>query len=208
MTEIVVVRHGETVMNTSGVFRGRSDVGLNERGVGQARALGRALREPKIDAFYSCPMSRALSTAEEVAKRHGLTPLVDEAFNNIDLGEWQGTEKAAVERDYPDLWRLWTQDPDALVIPGGETLASVRERAYRRTLELVKSHEGRRIAIVSHRSVAKLLAGALLGMDSGYFWSFYLDNAGFSVFGHRGERFVLLKWNESCHLEERTVEHY
>ena len=208
MTEIVIIRHGETVLNTRGVFRGRADVELNERGLEQARALSKVLSEPELDAVYSSPMARALRTAEEVAKCHGIEPIVDEAFNNIDLGEWQGVEKSAVERDFPELWRLWRDDPDSLRIPGGETLASVRERAYLRTVELVREHEGRRFAVVSHRSVAKLLAGALMGLDAGYFWSFYLDNAGFSIFGHQDDRFVLLKWNESCHLSERTVEYY
>jgi broad specificity phosphatase PhoE len=56
--------------------------------------------------------------------------------------------------------------------------------------------------------VAKLLAGALMGMESGYFWRFYLDNAGYSVFGFNEGTFVMLKWNEACHLNERTVEYF
>ena len=153
-------------------------------------------------------MIRALDTARAVASPHGLDPVVDPAFDNIDLGEWQGVAKDLVEREHPELWRLWREDPDALRIPGGESLADVRERAYLRTLELVEQHPGKRMVIVSHRSVAKLLAGALLGMESGYFWRFYLDNAGYSVFGFNEGAFVLLRWNEACHLDERTVEHF
>lgn len=207
MTEIVIVRHGETALNTLGVFRGRSDVALNERGEEQARALAAALAGEPLAAVYSSPLVRALDTAREVASRHGLEPVIDRAFDNIDLGEWQGREKTRVQEEQPELWRLWKEDPDALVIPRGETLADVRGRAHARTLELVEEHEGRRIAVVTHRSVAKLLSGALLGIDSGYFWRFYLDNAGYSVFGFNDGAFVLLKWNEACHLTDRTVEY-
>ena len=128
---------------------------------------------------------------------------------------WQGTETRQRQTKQPELWRLWREDPDALRIPGGESLADVRERAHRRAVELVEEHRGSRIAVVSHRSVAKLLGGALLGLTAGYFWKFYLDNAAYSVFahsdndiGHSDTGFVLLKWNEACHLRERVVERY
>jgi len=206
MTEIILIRHGETEFNRAGIFRGRCDVALNDRGREQARRLAAALASVPIDAVYSGPLSRALETARPVAGAHDLEPVVDHAFDNIDLGRWQGVRKADVERDEPELWRLWIETPDALRIPGGESLASVARRAHDRTTALVREHEGRRIAIVSHRSVLKLLAGRLLGMQEGYFWKFYLDNAGYSIVRWDGTGFVLTKWNESCHLGERVVE--
>lgn len=206
MTEIVLVRHGETQLNTAGVFRGRTDVPLNDRGIEQAAAVAQALADPPVTAVYSSPMVRALDTARAIASKHGLTPVVDKAFNNIDLGEWQGGRKEKVKAEQPELWRLWLEDPDRLQIPGGETLAQVRARSYARTLELARKHAEERIVIVSHRSVTKLLGGALLGLETGYFWSLYIDNAGYSVFGFNGGAFVLLKWNEGCHLGEKHVE--
>ncbi|MBN2564085.1 MAG: histidine phosphatase family protein, partial [Candidatus Eisenbacteria bacterium] len=151
MTEIVVVRHGETELNTQGVFRGRFDAALNERGMRQAESVARALADPPLAAVYSSPLLRAMDTARAIAAAHGLDPVSDEAFNNIDLGDWQGVPKAAVKRDHPELWRLWMEDPDALRIPGAESLADVRERTLARAIELVGRHEGHRIAVVTHR---------------------------------------------------------
>lgn len=207
MTHIVLVRHGETESNRLGVFRGRLDVPLNDVGLAQAEGLAAALAGEPMVAVYSSPLRRAWDTARAVAGLHGLAPVVDEAFNNIDLGVWQGVEKTRVEREQPDLWRLWTTDPERLALPGGEALASVRERSHRRTLELVREHEGRRFAVVTHRSVLKLLGGALLGLGDP-FWKLYLDNAGYCVVAHENGRFVLLKWNESCHVIERVIERY
>jgi probable phosphoglycerate mutase len=188
------------------VFRGRKDVPLNERGREQAAGVAGALADPPVTAVYSSPMVRALDTARAIADRHGLEPVTDDAFNNIDLGAWQGGWKEKVKAEQPELWRLWLEDPDSLQIPGGETLAQVRERSYTRALELARKHPEERIVIVSHRSVTKLLGGALLGLEKGYFWSFYIDNAAYAVFGFNEGAFVLLKWNEGCHLGEKTVE--
>jgi broad specificity phosphatase PhoE len=208
MTEIVLVRHGETESNRQGLFRGRLDVPLNKTGRDQAASVARALTAEPVAAVFTSPLARAVETAGAIAREHGLEPVADESFNNIDLGRWQGRVKVEVEREEPELWRLWMSDPDRWGVPGAESLAGVRERALRRTLELVPEFTDRRFVIVSHRSVLKLLAGALLGMADGYFWKFYLDNAGYSVLGRRGDGFVLLKWNEACHLSERVVERY
>ena len=208
MTEVVIARHGETESNRLGLFRGRLDVPLNETGRAQAEHLADALAGEPISHVYSSPLSRALETARAVAARHGIEPVVDRAFDNIDLGTWQGRRKSEVRREEPELWRMWTTDPDRLAIPGGETIAEVRERAHARARELVRDHDGCRIAIVSHRSVAKLLGGALLGLEAGYFWNLYLDNAAYSLFRHNDDRFTLVRWNEACHLLDRVVEEY
>ncbi len=208
MTDVVLVRHGETEFNREGVFRGRYDVGLNDAGHRQARSVAEALASPSIAAVYSSPLSRAVDTARPIADRHGVELRVDEAFHNIDLGEWQGAKKDVVRETQPDAWALWTTEPERLRIPGGETLAQIRARAFPRLAELAESHDGRRIAIVSHRSVIRVLAGAVLGMTEGYFWRFYMDNAGYSLLRHNGTGFTIVKWNENCHVGDAVYERY
>lgn len=208
MTDIVLVRHGETEFNREGVFRGRVDVGLNDTGREQALAAAEALSRDPLAAVYSSPLSRAFDTARPIAERHGLEPVVDEAFHNIDLGEWQGAKKEMVRLEQPDAWAKWTTEPELLRIPGGETLAEIRARAFPRLEALAAAHEGQRIAVVSHRSVIRVLAGAVLGMTEGYFWRFYMDNAGYSVLRQNGTGFVIVSWNENCHLTSKFYERY
>lgn len=206
MTELVIVRHGETELNRDGVFRGRLDVPLNARGREQAGAAAEALSSRPVAAVFSSPLSRAYDTGRAIASRHGIEVVVDEAFHNFDLGEWQGRKKDVVREESPELWDLWVNDPSRLRIPGGETLEDVRARAHARAVELIAEHIDRRVVVATHRSVAKLLGGALLGLGTDSFWSFYLDNAGYSIFGHEQRGFVLLSWNETAHLGERVVE--
>lgn len=208
VTELVIVRHGETELNRDGVFRGRLDVGLNDRGREQAEAVAGALAPEPVASVLSSPLSRAYDTAAAIASRHGLAVTVDDAFHNLDLGEWQGRAKDRVRAESPDLWRLWVEDPARLRIPGGESLDDVLTRARSRALELVEEHAGRRVVVVTHRSVAKLLGGALLGLGTDAFWRLYLDNAAYCVFGHHERGFVLITWNEAAHLGERVVELY
>jgi len=206
VTELVIVRHGETELNREGVFRGRLDVGLNDAGRRQAEAAADALAGRPVAAVFSSPLSRAYDTASAIAGRHGLEVVVDEAFHNFDLGAWQGRPKETVRTEHPALWDTWVNDPARLRIPGAETLDEVKRRAHARVLELVEAYHDRRFVVATHRSVAKLLGAALLGLGPEAFWRFYLDNAGYSVFGHDERGFVLVTWNEAAHLGERVVE--
>jgi broad specificity phosphatase PhoE len=202
---IFLIRHGETEFNRLGIFRGRYEVDLNERGRRQAGEIGGALREEGMTFLLSGPLVRATETAGIIAGILGTEYRIDEAFNNIDLGSWQGVPKKDVQRDYPDLWERWQTEPESLRIPGGETVTEVRERAFRRLEELVRE-EKRDFGIVTHRSVLKGLAAAALNVPRPWFWKFYMDNAAYSVFEHGDSGFCLTSWNSNSHLTERVEE--
>jgi broad specificity phosphatase PhoE len=202
---IFLVRHGETEFNRLGVFRGRFEVELNSGGRKQAGEIAEALRGEGIEFLLASPLGRATETAAIIARELGIEYRVDEAFNNINLGSWQGVPKERVMKDYPDLWKRWTAEPERMRVPGGETVEEVRERAFRR-LEALVGEEGGNFGIVTHRSVLKGLAASILNVPPPWFWKFYMDNAAFSVFEHDASGFVLTRWNSNAHLSEMVEE--
>jgi broad specificity phosphatase PhoE len=202
---IFLIRHGETEFNRLGVFRGRYEVDLNDRGRRQAGEIAQVLKPEKIGFLLASPLGRATETAGIIAGVLGIDYRVDEAFNNIDLGSWQGVPKDRVMRDYPDLWRRWISEPEQMRLPNGETVQEVRGRAFRRLGELV-NEEGGSFAVVTHRSVLKGLAAAILNVPAPWFWKFYMDNAAYSVFEYDASGFVLTSWNSNAHLSEKVKE--
>ncbi len=208
MTEIILVRHGQTAWNLGEVFRGRADVPLDETGRKQAELLAGYLDSRKLVAALSSPLVRALETAEAVAVRHGLKVEVSPGLTDIDFGEWQGLSRAEVKDRYSNAYATWRNHPDQVTIPAGESLAEVRQRAMAVVTDLVSGAEGaavvgddRAILIATHRVVLKLLACAMLGLDDSHFWSFRLDTAGTTVFSHHDGRFVLNSCNVTAYLE-------
>jgi broad specificity phosphatase PhoE len=204
-TRIYLIRHGETEFNRMGVFRGRLDVDLNEVGLKQARETGDALRGEGIDFILASPLRRATVTAETISRALGVGWEVDEAFNNINLGRWQGVPKKKVMEEYPEEWKRWTTEPEHLVVPGGESVEDVKRRASAGLLDILSSRQGG-FAIVTHRSVIKVLAAFMLDVPPPYFWKFYTDNAAFCVFEHSGDGFTLISWNRNSHLSEKVKE--
>lgn len=202
MTEIVLVRHGETEWNVSQVFRGRLDVELNETGMKQAELLAEYLRELDIEAIYSSPLKRALKTAETIARYHQLEVKITPVINDLNFGRWQGLSRQEVAEKFRESYNDWLNHPERLKMPEGESLDDVKQRAMSLVNEVIAEHEGTAI-LVSHRVVNKVLTCALLGLDNSHFWNISLDTCGLTTFTWEPEnqRFVLNEHNNTSFLK-------
>ena len=199
MTEIILVRHGETEWNVQQVFRGRIDIELNETGVRQAELLAEYLSGVKIDAIYSSPLRRALKTAEVIAGYHKLEVEIAPGLIDFDFGKWQGLPHQEVKHRYKELYAEWIKNPHLIKMPDGESLNDVRERALSVVDEVVAKHE-ETVVLVSHRVVNKVLICALLGLDNSHFWNIKQDTCGTTTFAYINQQFILTKHNDTSYL--------
>ncbi len=200
MSEILLIRHGETAWNTAEIFRGRADVPLNEAGRTQAERLSEYLSRKKIDTVYASPLARARETAEIIAGRHGLGVKNVPEIIDIDFGEWQGLSHQEVKERYGELYRRWLEHPEGVKFPGGESLAEVRERAESPVQRLAAGGEEVTAALVAHRVVNKVLICALLGLDESRFWNIRQDTGGITTFNYEKGRFILTGHNDTSFL--------
>jgi broad specificity phosphatase PhoE len=200
MTELILVRHGQTAWNVVEVFRGRSDVDLDETGLKQAELLADYLSERKIEAVYSSPLKRALRTARAIASRHKLEVITSQGLNDLKFGEWEGLPVTEVREKYATLFTEWMEKPHLVEIPGGERLDHVTRRVTAFVDVVLTRHKGA-IVLVSHRVVHKVLILALLGMDNSHFWNIKLDTTALSTFTYEGNHWVLTELNNTCYLQ-------
>ena len=199
---IFLVRHGETKLNKASVFRGHLDIELNETGLRQAAAAGERFKEISIDKIYSSPLQRALQTAEAIASHHKLEIERREEFNDMNLGIWEGMEKAAVAEKYPDQWDLWVNNPTELKIPNGETLNDVSTRAFSGLSKIVSEDSHDKIVIVTHRIICKLLILNIFGIGLNGFWKIHQDTCCINLFKFNTDfGWSLVKLNDTSHLD-------
>ncbi|MCX7707043.1 MAG: histidine phosphatase family protein [Anaerolineae bacterium] len=201
MTRFILVRHGQTEWNRVERFRGRADVPLNDVGLAQAAATGRRIAaEWQPTAVYTSPLSRSVVTAEAIAAPLGLpvTPL--DGLADIHYGEWQGLTPEEARARWPELVHAWYTAPATVRIPGGESLADLRERAMAAIRELTSRHPGETIAVVSHTVVNRVILLAVLGLGNERFWRLRQDNCAINVFEADGSDFTLVTMNDTCHL--------
>ena len=149
---IYLMRHGRTALNAQGQLRGRLDPSLDEVGIGEAQALGRAFADIDVAAVVSSPLRRARQTADPIAASRQLTVKCDDRLIDRDYGPWAG--KTADE-----LLRRFGSIDDA---PGVEPRGSLSDRALDAVMSLANSAGPRPVAVVAHDVVNRLVISRLV----------------------------------------------
>jgi len=201
MTRIILVRHGQTEWNREERFRGRAQVPLNETGLIQAEATGRRIAaEWRPTAIYSSPLSRAIKTAEVIARYFDLPVQVHPGLTDIDYGQWEGLTPDEVRKLSPKMIDDWFNTPDSIRIPGGETLADVRARAMETINEIVARHEGQSVVVVGHTVINRIILLGMLGLSNDRFWRLRQDTCAMNCIEADMGNFTLVSLNDTCHM--------
>lgn len=166
MALLILLRHGESQWNKENRFTGWIDVDLSDRGIEEARAAGRLLRNISFDVVFTSALRRAIRTAEIVLEEVGRKdiPLIkDAALNERHYGDLQGLNKDDVARRYgEEQFKLWRRSYD-IAPPNGESLKMTQERVLpyyqREILPLLK--QGNNVLIVAHGNSLRALVMAL-----------------------------------------------
>ena len=149
-TTVYFIRHGTTASNIGGRFQGSTDIPLGEMGLKQAQCLGERFRDQPLDAVYCSPLTRARQTAEGVCTYQTCRPVLCDDLREIDGGRLEGRLMEDNKRDYPEVMRMFRDDPAKFCPPGGETTRQVYTRMTQAVERLVRENDGKKIAVVSH----------------------------------------------------------
>ena len=164
-TRVFMVRHGVTVLSAEDRFAGATDVALSDEGREQTRRLAERLSDAKIVAVYASPLGRTVETAQILAAPHKLEVETRDGLREISHGRWEQMTRREVEKQFPEEAAEWEKDPYTFAPVGGESGLAVTARALPVLVELVRSHPGENILVVSHKATIRLLLSSLLGFD-------------------------------------------
>ncbi|EEL49629.1 histidine phosphatase family protein [Bacillus cereus] len=152
MTEICLVRHGQTDWNFQEIIQGREDIPLNEVGKKQASQSAATLKMETWDVMISSPLSRAQETAQAIAGAVGIQSiLLDERFVERNFGEASG-------KPIPIVRELIAEGN----VEGMETDEEIVNRCFSALKDVAQTHEGKRIIIVAHSHAIKAILHAIL----------------------------------------------
>ena len=203
MSRVILVRHGRTSWNEGDGerFRGRAEIDLDEVGLSQARATAKRLAGDEVEALYSSPLARAVTTARYMGDTLGVEPQLSEHLTDIDYGIWQGLLLGEAEAEDKRLYDMWRTNPALVTFPGGEGLGEVGERAMALIETLLSIEKESTSLVVTHKIVCKVLLCTYLGLDNLRIWQVEQSPCGISVISRRGDRLVVSLMNDTCHLE-------
>jgi broad specificity phosphatase PhoE len=206
MTSVYLVRHGETAWNKEEIFRGRTDISLNEIGFREAELVGEYLKGKDIHVIYSSPLLRAMETARRIAQVFNLKVQPLEGITDMSFGKWEGLPLKEVQIRDGELYRQWREEPHLVTLPGGESLDEVRVRAMAALENVIQYHKGINIVLVSHRVINKVIICGILGIDNSHFWQIGQDTAAVNLIQYKEGKYILSLLNETCHLKSLQEE--
>lgn len=194
MATLILVRHGRTTANASGLLAGRA-AGVSLDGIGrdQAALTGDRLAAVPLAGVVSSPLDRCRQTARLILDRQSNAPYapVEPDLNECDYGQWQGRKLSDLATE--DLWPLVQSQPSAVVFPGGESMAAMQARsvaAIQRHDAAFEAEFGPAAvwAAVSHGDVIKSILADAFGMHLDLFQRINVNPASVSIVHYGADR--------------------
>ncbi len=176
MTDVYLVRHGQTALNAANRYRGLDDPPLDAVGVLQVEDTALRLAPVPLRSVVASILRRAIETAEIIAMPHGLHVEPDPRLIDIDYGPWTAlTQDEAGQRD-PELHAAFRRSPLTSATPA-ERVADARRRLTEAIEAIAHLHPADAVAIVSHDVPIRAIVAGLRGYEDEEFWAFPLPTA-------------------------------
>ncbi|WP_204141482.1 histidine phosphatase family protein [Halomicronema sp. CCY15110] len=216
-TRVILVRHGQSTFNLKQLIQGQIDVSeLTELGLAQAQQVGETLKGIAFDQFYASPLKRAYQTAETIfgvmQSTVADTPLPQavDTIKEISLPLWEGISFRDAEAKYPEIYRLWREDPQncMMPLPDGTEFYPVRslyERATQFWQDILPQHDGHTVLVVAHSAINRALIATALGQGPDIHEQLGQANCAISVLnfaGVLGDGVQLESLNLTSHMGE------
>jgi 2,3-bisphosphoglycerate-dependent phosphoglycerate mutase len=169
---LILVRHGQSEWNLENLFTGWRNPNLTEKGIGEARATGQALKAGGYapDLFYTSALRRAQHTLDLILEEMGILNVTitrNIALNERDYGDLSGLNKDDARAKWGEeqvhIWRRSFDVPP----PGGESLKDTAERTlpYYEAEILPQLKAGKTVLIAAHGNSLRALVMAIEGLS-------------------------------------------
>ncbi len=214
LTELWLIRHGESRENRDGRFLDNSDVPLSPFGIAQAKRLSQRLQAQEFAAVYSSDMRRAVETAERLCDSLNLPLEQIPDLREVEFVGWSGLTWNEIAEKHSEEWAA-LEESDPHVRFGGsiESFAEAQQRVVMALDGIARQHPGKRVAVVFHSTAIRHYLAHVLGLPLNEFRHLgevrhsaicRVRPFGIPRLGSRGRPGVVVTMNDASHLEGLT----
>jgi broad specificity phosphatase PhoE len=168
-TIVTLVRHGEQTVPDAARATPADfiDPPLSERGEAQARLVGERFATEPVDIVYASPLKRAFRTGQEIAKHHGLEPVVLDDLKEVQIFHEIPADQTAMqtvgEQALRGIRNRMMREKSWDVYPYSEPSRVFHKRIVNAIEGIIATHEGARIVIACHGGVINAYIGHIIG---------------------------------------------
>ncbi|MGW1347619.1 histidine phosphatase family protein, partial [Kribbella sp. NPDC002412] len=166
MTELVLLRHGESLWNAEERYQGQQGTGLSPLGHQQAKQAASYLQDRAFDQIVASDLQRVAETLQPYLDTCDHPPVrIDKRWREIDVGTWGGRTFAEVYDAEPDVVDAFARGED-IARGGGETFAQLRERVWDAIRDIATSG-AERVLVVTHGGPIRVATASTLRLAPG-----------------------------------------
>ena len=208
MTELILIRHGETDWNRELRFQGHINVPLNATGHEQARRLADriAADRPVVHHLVCSDLIRTQQTAqpslEVLFPQAHIETLTDSSLREQSFGVVDGLRVDDIKVDHADAWAQWLRFEADYGMPGGETTRQFHTRVMDAVRRIAQQYNGQTVMVVTHGGVLDMVWRTAQGIGLDGPRQSDIPNAGFNRVRVQGDAVELLQWADVRHLAD------
>jgi len=206
MTELILIRHGETDWNRELRFQGQVDVPLNAVGHEQARRLGLRLAGEATQLLVCSDLTRTQQTALPISQQSrqplALGTLLHAAWREQNFGVVDGMRVDDIKVRYPDAWAQWIRLQTDYAFEGGESTQQFHERVMGAVRELAAQYVHQTVVVVTHGGVLDMIYRTARALPLAGPRQSEIPNAGLNRVRVEGHAIEILTWADTQHLAD------
>jgi probable phosphoglycerate mutase len=208
ITQFCLVRHGETDWNAAHRLQGHTDIGLNARGLVQAKQMARALKNIQLqfDVLYTSDLQRAAKTAQAIEELFETSAIPNAALRERHLGALQGLTTDEAPMREPELWRSHLSRDIEESLRDGESIRQFADRIKTALLAICKQHPGKTILLVSHGGALDMMYRIASNQALDAEKAVTVPNASLNWISHDGLTWKVNSWADTSHLEDLALD--
>jgi broad specificity phosphatase PhoE len=197
MTDLVLVRHGETEWHGENRYAGSSDVALTSQGMQQAHQLSLWAADARLAGVWSSDLTRARLTATPCAEASGVPIRVDQRLRELDFGEGEGMTAAEMVQEFPAALHAFRADPVGDHLPGGEDPVTAAARFVACLRDIESAHPDGRVLVVAHTTTIRLALCQLIGVPLRHYRRLFpfLRNCALTEIRLEGDQVSVVEFN-------------
>ena len=205
MTELILIRHGETDWNRELRFQGQVDVPLNAVGHEQARRLGQRLAGEAADLLVCSDLIRTQQTAQPIRVQSlGLLSqggsVLNPGLREQNFGAVDGMRVNDIQAQYPDAWAQWRRFDADYAFDGGESTSDFHARVLAAVRALALAHAHKTLVLVTHGGVLDMIYRTARALPLSGPRQSEIPNAGLNRVRIAGDAIEILRWADTQHL--------
>ncbi|HEV2931270.1 MAG TPA: histidine phosphatase family protein [Propionibacteriaceae bacterium] len=189
MTQVYLVRHGETEWSLSGQHTSVTDLPLTTQGEARAKLLRGHLNPTAYGLILSSPRQRARRTAELAGFVGDYAPKIEPDLAEWAYGEYEGLTRNQIHEQHDPDWRIWTGPT-----PGGESPEQIVAR-MNRLIERIQSAGVDQVLLFGHGHALRALTMVWLGLDLIAGAQFELHTGTIGILSEERDGRTLELWN-------------